>query len=163
MGRRAAFKLRVDLGKRPPARIVYEYHLDPPPGGFAPDWHARHYIGSSANFGRRDAQHGGPQGANILRVHKERGGSWHVVRTWKGGKSKERALKTAAGTQYCPECTPNPRSGNQRGGRYLTRPQRAAARAAREANRSKNGVEVVGAREITGQELFPAPYHPTPE
>ena len=35
--RRVNFKLRVDLGKRAPKRIVYLVHLDPPPEGFAPD------------------------------------------------------------------------------------------------------------------------------
>lgn len=164
MSRRVSFKLRVDLGKRVPRRIVYLFHLDPPPEGFAPDWHARHYLGSSEDLARRDMQHGNGSGANILRVHKERGGSWHVVRTWKGGKQKERALKTCSGTQYCRECTPEPRSGNQRGGQYRTRKQRQEASLIREANGRKPKLEIVGAREVTPAEMFgPGIPEPTPE
>lgn len=146
--RRVNFKLRVDLGKRPPKRIVYEYHLDPPYK------HARHYIGSTKNYEQRAAEHGAGLGANLLKVQLESGGTWHLVRTWKGGKAKERALKTCSGTQYCPECTPEPRSGNQRGGQYRTRKQRREASAIREANGRKPHLEIVGAREVTSEEMF---------
>src|ERR1700758_320227 len=125
------FKLRVDLGKNPPKKIVYLYHLDPPYK------HAKHYLGKTDDFSRRDAEHGGPHGARLLQVQKEAGGTWHLVRTWRGGAKKERALKTTSGAQYCPECTPNPRSGNQRGGMYRTRRARKQAQMTREANRQK--------------------------
>lgn len=141
------FKLRVDLGKRPPKRIVYLYHLDPPYK------HAKHYLGKTDDFNRRDAEHGGPHGARLLQVQKEAGGSWHLVRTWRGGGRKERALKTVSGAQYCPECTPNPRSGNQRGGMYRTRRERTLAQVTREANGQKIFPPIARARELTPEEI----------
>jgi len=153
---------RVDLGKRPPKRIVYLVHLDPPYK------HAKHYLGkTNITVTRRDARHAAGQGARLLQVQAQAGGTWHVVRTWRGGDRKERQLKTRSGALYCPECHPDDwQPGTdppKKSARYLTRSQRAAARQAREANRQKTGVEITGARELSPGELFPAPWTPTPE
>jgi hypothetical protein len=114
------FKLRVDLGKRPPKEICYLFHLDPPLE------HAKHYLGTSEDFETRDSKHGTSQGARLLQVQRERGGSWHLVRTWRGGRRKERQLKSNPGTRYCPDCTDHPLEGKGRpGSKYLTRKQRA--------------------------------------
>ena len=53
---------------------------------------------------------------NMLRVHKENGGGWHLTRTWAGGRLKERALKMQSGARYCPEpeCSgEHPRAGDE--------------------------------------------------
>ena len=126
----------VHGGPDEPEEICYLYHLDPPPGGFDPQWHARHYLGTSEEFELREAQHGGAHGANMLRVHKENGGGWHLTRTWAGGRLKERALKMQSGARYCPEpeCSgEHPRAGDEmpdpRRFLYFTRKERAALKA----------------------------------
>jgi hypothetical protein len=116
------FGYLVHLGPNPPRLIVYLYHLDPPYK------HAAHYLGSTDDFDRRDSEQGGPRGANLLRFQQEAGGSWHLVRTWAGGKQKERQLKSASGARYCPECSQHPLLGlapRRPGATYLTRRQRA--------------------------------------
>jgi predicted GIY-YIG superfamily endonuclease len=100
-----AFSYLEHLGPHRPEMIVYLYHLDPPYK------HAAHYMGSTDDFDRRDAEHGGPHGARLLQVQKEAGGTWHLVRTWAGGRQKENELKSNAGKRYCPECTKHPLPG----------------------------------------------------
>jgi hypothetical protein len=85
--------------------VVYLYHLDPPYK------HAAHYLGSTEDFARRDAEHGGPCGARLLQVQKQAGGTWHLVRTWAGGRQKESELKSNSGKRYCPDCTTRPLPG----------------------------------------------------
>jgi hypothetical protein len=105
----------------PPATpVCYLYHLDPPYK------HAAHYLGSTADFARRDAEHGGPCGARLLEVQKQAGGTWHLVRTWAGGRQKESELKSNSGKRYCPECTSRPLPGiNTQPRARKTRHQRA--------------------------------------
>ena len=53
------------------------------------------------------AKHGTSDGARLLQVQKERGGSWHIARTWPGGKYEERAIKQwKQAPRLCPDCTP---------------------------------------------------------
>src|SRR2546430_1198800 len=54
---------------------------------------AAHYTGSADDLAARMAKHGTSEGARLLQVQKERGGSWHIARTWPGGKYEERAIK----------------------------------------------------------------------
>jgi hypothetical protein len=127
MSPRRPFQMRVDLGPNPPDQIVYEVHIEPPVK------HAAHYIGRSRDGGveglqRRLAQHGGPEGARLLQVARQRGSTWRLVRTWTGDGRKERQLKTRSGALYCPECTEHPMEGGKpprAGAKYLTRRQRA--------------------------------------
>lgn len=125
----------VHLGDNPPEEIVYEVHIDPPVE------HAGHYIGKSPKGGlggllERLAKHGGPEGARLLQVARERGSTWELVRTWEGGERKERQLKTRSGALYCPRCAEHPQPGDtppRQDARYLTRKQRAERQAIREA------------------------------
>jgi hypothetical protein len=85
--------------------IVYLLHLDPPYK------HAGHYLGSTDDLDRRLSEHGGPHGSPLLAAQKYAGGSWHLVRTWTGGRNKESELKSNNGKRYCPECTLHPLPG----------------------------------------------------
>jgi hypothetical protein len=161
----------VHEGSNPPETVCYLFHLDPALE------HAKHYLGLAEDLEVRDSMHRSGRGANLLAVQKERGGDWHLVRTWAGGRLRERALKMQSGARYCPECTDFPQSGNQELNParwlYLTRKERAALKsekeeqekayeAARAANRDKGpGVQIVNAREVTFEE--PKPYKRTPE
>lgn len=85
---------------------VYLLCLDSPLG------HARHYVGSALHLERRLAYHETGSGANFLRVCRERGITWTLVRTKPGGKAEERRIKRAGGqVRYCPRC--NPRCGSR--------------------------------------------------
>src|SRR5258708_38812338 len=118
----------------PPRQIVYEVHIEPPVQ------HAAHYIGRSPDGGvaglvRRLAKHGTSEGARLLQVAKERGSTWHLVRTWEGDGRKERQLNTRSGALYCPEGTEHPMEGTsppRPGAKYLTRTQREERRRQRE-------------------------------
>jgi hypothetical protein len=119
--------------------ICYLYCLDPPymPEGAEdnPSLWAGHYLGSSPDFERRDSQQGGPEGARLLQVQKEAGGTWHLVRTWLGDREKEFQLKTRAGKAYCPKCSDHPVPGTsprRKDAKYLSRRQRRERQAARE-------------------------------
>jgi predicted GIY-YIG superfamily endonuclease len=86
-----------------PGGLVYLIHLDPAYK------HARHYTGWTANLDQRLAEHRAGAGARLLDVVQKAGGSWHLVRTWPGTRSLERAIKDMrAVPQLCPECTPHP-------------------------------------------------------
>ena len=63
------------------------------PSGPEPYEHAAHYTGSAHDLAERMAQHGTSDGAHLLQVQREAGGSWHIARTWPGGKYEERAIK----------------------------------------------------------------------
>jgi hypothetical protein len=142
MSRRAKpFKQFVHLDDDPPEHITYEVHLDPPyiPEGAEGDrskW-VGHYIGSAEKdrlMERVFEDHGTVNGARVLQVQKEAGGTWHLVRTWPGGRDKELQLKQQSGARYCPDCTPDPKQGDtEPTGRYHSRRQRRDAQRAREA------------------------------
>jgi hypothetical protein len=135
---RLPFACFADLPPEPQP-IVYLYHLDPPYK------HAGHYMGSTDDLDRRDAEHGGPHGARLLQVQKQAGGTWHLVRTWKGGRQKETELKSNNGKRYCPECADHPLPGiNTRSRQRKTRNQRrreqlAAAQSAQQPEQMPAG------------------------
>lgn len=86
-----------------PVGTVYLIHLDPAYK------HARHYTGWSANLEQRLEEHRAGIGARLLDVVQKAGGSWHLVRTWRGTRELERAIKDMrAVPQLCPECSPHP-------------------------------------------------------
>jgi predicted GIY-YIG superfamily endonuclease len=88
---------------------VYLLHLDP---AFK---HARHYVGSARDLAARLAEHGTANGARLLEVQREAGGSWHVVRTWPGWKAREREIKDRHDMpRLCPECSSAPQPGRHR-------------------------------------------------
>ena len=161
----ADFQQFVHGGPDEPEDLCYLYHLDPPYK------HAEHYLGTTElGVEERGKYHGTSAGARLLEVQKEHGGSWHLVRTWEGGRLKERALKMQSGKRYCPECTKHPRAGDEPPNPakfiYLTRKERAALKADREAaerarEKKGPGVQVVNTRE----EIYspPQPYIPTPD
>jgi hypothetical protein len=122
---RQPFPYFEHLGLCPPM-VVYLLHLDPPYK------HAAHYLGSTDDLQRRLSQHGGTHGSPLLLAQKQAGGSWHLVRTWAGGKQKESWLKSNNGKRYCPECTSHPLPGlntqpRQRKTRNQRRQQQQAA------------------------------------
>jgi hypothetical protein len=58
------------------------------------------------------AQHGTSDGARLLQVQREAGGSWHIARTWPGGKYAERAIKRwRQAPRQCADCTPSTERG----------------------------------------------------
>ncbi len=102
---------------------TYLIHADRPHG------HAQHYIGSTDDLDERIKQHqattwerfaapimvdGHPKngattgpGATLMGVFNAYGISWQVVRTWKGGRKVERALKNQRHHRLlCPVCNP---------------------------------------------------------
>ena len=86
---------------------VYLVHLDPPYK------HAAHYTGSAEDLAQRLRQHGTGDGARLLEVQRQAGGSWHVARTWPGGQAEEYALKRARmAARICPTCSPGTRRGS---------------------------------------------------
>ena len=80
--------------------VVYVLHFD------RPFQHARHYLGSCQDLERRLTQHGKGRGARLLEVVSQHGITWKLVRTWPGGKPRERQLKKQGGRRrLCPLCT----------------------------------------------------------
>lgn len=78
---------------------VYLIHFE------RPFWHAQHYLGYTANLSRRIEQHRNGTGAKLLRAIAKHGISWEVVRTWPGGPTLERALKSRKKSrELCPVC-----------------------------------------------------------
>jgi hypothetical protein len=101
--------------------LVYLLHLDPPYK------HARHYLGSTSDLEARLEAHRAGRGARLMEVIKQAGGGFHLVRTWPGGKAREREIKDRHDMpRLCPVCSPQPQPGRHRG---PARP--APARAAR--------------------------------
>jgi hypothetical protein len=140
MSRRKSFEQFEHMTAPDAGYYCYLYHFDPPyiPEGAEDDprlW-AGHYLGSAPDLNHRDSQQGGPDGARLLQIQKEAGGSWHLTRTWVGDRIKEFQLKTRASKAYCPECTDHPMPGTsppREGARYLSRKQRRERQAVREA------------------------------
>ena len=86
------------------AGLVYLLHLDPPYR------HARHYLGWTRDLAARLEAHRAGQGARLMEVVKQAGGSFHLARTWPGGRDRERAIKDRhEAPKLCPECSPSPR------------------------------------------------------
>jgi predicted GIY-YIG superfamily endonuclease len=132
---------------------VYLLHLDPPYR------HAAHYTGSAEDLAQRLRQHGTCDGARLLEVQREAGGTWHVARTWPGGPAEEYALKRARmAARICPTCSPGTRRGSladirrsveRDQARWLAQRQ-AAARG--DAGPSRDGDQILVSPEARGRE-----------
>lgn len=87
---------------------VYLIHLDRPIGNLSNSrGQARHYLGCTNNLSVRMQQHRAGNGAHLLRAAQEQGVGWQVVRCWRGGWAKEKALKRCHNLRrYCPVCNP---------------------------------------------------------
>jgi hypothetical protein len=73
---------------------------------------AEHYLGSAAGLAARLRQHGTSEGARLMQVQRQAGGSFVLTRTWPGGRAVEYRLKARKNAPVlCPRCTP----GTQRG------------------------------------------------
>ena len=73
---------------------------------------AEHYLGSAAGLAARLRQHGSCDGARLLQVQAEAGGSFVLTRTWPGGRVVEAYFKAQRQSpKLCPRCTPNTRRG----------------------------------------------------
>lgn len=80
---------------------VYLLHFE------RPYKHARHYLGSCNNLARRLAEHKRGAGARLTAVVQAAGISWQCVRTWRGGRQRERQIKKQGGlSRVCPVCNP---------------------------------------------------------
>jgi predicted GIY-YIG superfamily endonuclease len=67
--------------------------------------HAQHYLGYADNVDRRVAEHLQGTGARLTQVVLNVGITFKVVRTWEGGRDKERTLKNQKnGRRLCPVC-----------------------------------------------------------
>jgi predicted GIY-YIG superfamily endonuclease len=83
---------------------VYLIHFD------TPYRHARHYIGWTHDLDARIQAHHRGHGARLIEVINDAGITWRVVRTWPGGRDRERAIKNRhEAPRLCPACTPHPR------------------------------------------------------
>ena len=118
-------------GAPPPDPYFYRPDLDPANAGYPGSWvylvcldppiehpklgpHAScsHYTGQSWDLPARQAAHGTSEGARLLAYQRTRGGTWHIARTWKGGRWEERGIKDwHNGPLLCPDHSP----GNRRG------------------------------------------------
>jgi len=155
----------------PPAdRYFYRPDLDPANAGYPGSWvylvcldppiehpeagpHAScsHYTGQSWDLPARQAAHGTSQGARLLEYQRARGGTWHIARTWKGGRWEERGIKDwRNGPLLCPDHSP----GNRRG--QPADVARAAARARGEWER-KYGTRSAGPAPDVPPPRLPAP------
>lgn len=79
---------------------VYLIHFNEPLA------HSNHYIGYTNNLEKRMDRHARDDGAKILKILKEKGIGWKVVKVWVGGDRKlEKRLKNRGGaSRICPIC-----------------------------------------------------------
>lgn len=79
---------------------VYLIHFD------EPYYHARHYLGYTADLEARIRAHRLGRGARLIQVINEVGIGWDVVRVWEdGGRDLEQALKALHNApRLCPLC-----------------------------------------------------------
>jgi predicted GIY-YIG superfamily endonuclease len=81
------------------ATVVYLLHF------VKPYWHARHYLGYTANLERRIEEHRHGVGARLAQVCAEHGIGFVIARTWPGGRELERRLKRQKNSpKLCPLC-----------------------------------------------------------
>lgn len=82
-------------------KTIYLLHFAPPYK------HARHYLGIADDLESRLAEHSKGQGARLTQVAVAAGSELVLVRTWKGGRKNERALKNRKySPRLCPLCNP---------------------------------------------------------
>jgi hypothetical protein len=136
---------------------VYLVHLDPPieHAEAGPHAGAAHYTGSADDLAARMAKHGTSDGARLLQVQRERGGSWHIARTWPGGNYEERAIKGwKHAPRLCPDCTPGTGRGAMAHLAHAAERIRAehARRYAAEPSSEPDGDEVLVGRAARGRQ-----------
>ena len=69
--------------------------------------HAKHYLGTAEDVQARLEQHRAGHAARLTQVVVEAGIELDLVRTWPGGRAKERQLKRQKhGPRLCPVCHP---------------------------------------------------------
>jgi predicted GIY-YIG superfamily endonuclease len=96
----------IGLTLRCPQQFGYVYliHFD------RPYVHARHYLGSAANFEARLEAHRHGNGARLMEVVKEAGITWHVSRIWQCESPEQARLLEAklkrqhSDLRLCNEC-----------------------------------------------------------
>ncbi len=78
-----------------PAHGSTWFCLDPPIAHpeLGPHASCSHYTGQSFDLPARQAAHGASACARLLAYQRARGGTWHIARTWKGGRWEERGIK----------------------------------------------------------------------
>jgi hypothetical protein len=136
-----------------PGSWVYMVCLDPPieHPELGPHASCSHYTGQSWDIPARQAAHGTSEVSRLLQYQRERCGTWHICRTWKGGKWEERGIKDwRNGPLLCPDHSP----GNRRG--QPTDVARAAERARQEWER-KYGTRGAGPAPDVPLPRLPAP------
>ena len=102
----AAFFPHLDPASDGQAAWTYLLHLEPAYR------HAAHYLGSACGLAARLHQHGTCDGARLLQVQREAGGSFVLARTWPGGRAVETYLKAQKqGARLCPLCCPATQRG----------------------------------------------------
>jgi predicted GIY-YIG superfamily endonuclease len=93
---------------------VYLIHFDRPIGDLSnPHGQARHYLGSTDDLEERLKAHAGGNGSKIMAEVARQGIGWKVVRTWPGGRGKEKELKRQKNNpRLCPVCRENRERGS---------------------------------------------------
>lgn len=89
--------------------MIYLLHFSSP---ISPDHTCQHYIGYvKSSLAARIRAHKRGSGARLCEVAATRGIEAKIVRVWNGTRTDERWLKNQHNApQFCPICTPNPRS-----------------------------------------------------
>ena len=94
---------RCQVFQQPRPSFIYLLHFSAPVG------HAQHYLGSTVDVEYRLAEHRSGQGARLTQVAVQRGATLLLVRTWHGGRNRERQFKEGYNhsfTRLCPLCHP---------------------------------------------------------
>ena len=66
---------------------------------------AQHYLGSTDDLDARLEAHRSGNGSRLMEMVAERGVDWELVRTWPGGRTAERRLKSWHNSRrFCPIC-----------------------------------------------------------
>ena len=102
--RRSLAELEEDRMKR--TGTIYLLHFSEPIGDLSnPKGQAQHYLGFSQDLEARLEAHRNGTGAAIMAAVVEAGIEWAVVKTWRGTRDDERALKNRhQHSFYCPVC-----------------------------------------------------------
>lgn len=83
--------------------MVYLLHFDRP---ISERHTCQHYLGSTDDLAQRLQHHREGRGSRLCQVAMERGIAFTLVRTWEGGREKERQLKSwKMGNRLCPVCS----------------------------------------------------------
>ena len=82
--------------------VIYLLHLVPPYK------HAKHYLGWCNSYSGLDSRfeyHARGNGSKLMKAHCANGGTFKLVRLWKGTRDDERRIHNMrCDTKFCPEC-----------------------------------------------------------